>query len=176
MAEQTGYVYFRSGVSEAERDTLLDELGAGFTAVIHHSPTHLQFEAWQPAVLAAVGRAFGPQWEVRWERTANGRYDLLVSGEQSHPGLRSPDWQLWPSLTVDNAEQLYLWGDHWLSLQGADEHVPHGWVQAQIEADLRYPGVDGGAARPLVRVGGRHYRHGGLIRFTRFTGLQATRS
>jgi hypothetical protein len=173
MSEQTGYVYFRSGLSEAERDAALDGL-EGLTAVIHYSATQMRFESWRPAELAANGRAFGPAGEARWEMDGDGRYSLLVSGETPRPELRGPGWQS-GEMSVDPAETIYLWGDHWRSLVGANEAAPDGWVQAQIEADLRYPVQGGGRNQPLVQVEAQNYRQEGVIRFTRFVKLKTHR-
>lgn len=175
MDEQAGYVYFRGGLSEAERDVVLAEV-PDLTAVIHHSPTRIRFETWRPVALAAHGRAFGPEWEVRWEREGNGRFDVLVIGEQPNPNFATPTWQQSAPFTVDRPHQIYLWGDHWRSLIGAGDDAPHGWVQAQIEAELNYPVTGGGKNKPLARVEARHYRQAGVIRFTRFVRLQADRA
>ncbi len=175
MDEQAGYVYFRGGLSEAERDAVLAE-GPDLTAVIHHSPTRIRFEGWRPAALAAHGRAFGPEWEIRWERDGNGRYDVLVISEQPISRFTAPDWQLHSPYAVDKPQLIYLWGDHWRSLIGAGDDAPHGWVQAQIEAELSYPVTGGGKNKPLARVEARHYRQAGVIRFTRFVRLQADRA
>ncbi|MBE2199678.1 MAG: hypothetical protein IAE79_13770 [Anaerolinea sp.] len=171
MDEQTGYVYFRGGLSATERDAVLDAL-PNLTAVIHHSPTRIQFDAWRPAALAAHGRAFGPEWEVRWEGDGNGRYDVLVSGEQPNPHLTAPDWQLDAPFTVDKLQEIYLWGDYWRSRVGADDDADDRWVQPQIEAALSYP-VAGDKDKPLVRVEARQYRQAGIIRLTRFSHLKA---
>ncbi|MCZ7672177.1 MAG: hypothetical protein M5U34_36150 [Chloroflexi bacterium] len=122
--------------------------------------------------MAAHGRAFGREWEIRWDEDKNGRYDLLISGEQPPPHLDASLWQPLPALTVDEAELIYLWGDHWSSLMGADDKAPNEWVTAQIEASLNYPVTGGGSDKPLVRVEARRYREAGVIRFTRFVGLE----
>lgn len=171
MDEQPGYVYFRGGLSAAERDDVLATV-PNLTAVIHHSPTRIQFAAWRPAALAARGRAFGPEWEARWEEDGNGRYDVLVIGEQPDSRLTAPDWQLDASFSVDQPQEIYLWGDYWRSLMGAGDNAPDGWVQAQIEAALSYP-VAGDKDKPLVRVEARQYRQAGIIRLTRFICLKA---
>jgi len=174
MDEQPGYVYFRGGLSRAERDAVLEGL-PDLTAIIHHNATHIQFEAWRPAALTANGRAFGPEWEVRWEEDGNGRYDVLVIGERPNPNFATPGWQQ-SSFTVDEPHSIYLWGDHWRSLIGADADAPDRWVQAQIEAELSYPVNGGGENKPLVRVEARHYRQAGVIRFTRFVRLQSEKA
>ncbi len=178
MSEQTGYVYFGGGLSAAERDTALTSLDAAgaLTAVIQHTPTRIQFQSWRPAELAEQGRAFGPEWEVRWQKGAeNGRYDLLIIGEQPRPELAAPRWTC-SEMNVDPPERIYLWGDHWRSLRGAGDGAPDGWVQAQITADLRYPVQNGGSDRPHVRVTARNYRQGGIVRFTRFATLRVAQT
>lgn len=168
-----GYVYFRDGLDEDGRDALLADL-PGLEAVIHYSANRIRFEKWRPDALAPTGRAFGPELEVRWRPGPNG-VEMLVIGEEKRDLGQGWDED---EMDVDEAdadedsekrEEVYLWGAHWRSLEGAAaaEELPDGWVAAQVEADLDYP-VNGGAAKPRVVAQVRTYRQNGVARLTRF--------
>lgn len=158
----------------AERDALL--AGETLTAVIHHSPGQIKFEAALPAALLLAGQAFGPQAEIRWQPTAPGAWEILLISETPRPALKQAGWQE-TEMDVDDGEQsIILWGQHWTSLHGADADdealQAWGWVQAQITADLHYP-VPGNQDRPGVKVKARTYRQQGVVRLTRFVEVYA---
>lgn len=163
-----GYVYYRTGIKTAERDHLLNQMGGGKTAVIHHTTNRIQFESWPPAVAVAPhGQLFNQEVEVRWQPVEDSdAYELLVLSEQKRPNLLQSGWvcqEMETELTT-----IYLWGKHWQAQTGATSGTANGWVQAEIEADLSYP-VIGNKNQPMVQVGAVTYRRGGLPCFTRFT-------
>lgn len=168
-----GYLYFRDGVTAAERDRLLS--GESFTAVIHHSPSRIRFEQALPAALLPSGQAFGPAVEIRWQPAVAGGWELLLISESPRPTLKQAGWQEM-EMDVDDQETIILWGQHWTSLEGADEDNEAlqgwGWIQAQIEADLHYP-VGGSDNKPIVKVKAKTYRQQGVARLTRFVDVYA---
>ncbi|MCP4424803.1 MAG: hypothetical protein GY803_09945 [Chloroflexi bacterium] len=173
MAE-TGYVYYRGGMTTAERKALLDAYENRLTAVIHYTPNQIAFEEWPPAALKPTGQAFGENVEIRWQADEKGWRMLLLS-ETPQSGLTG--WEKTEMVAKTDDASLILWGDHWHSLAGAadSDQLPDGWVQAQIEADLHYPVAGGGADRSIVRAKTKTYYQRGMARLTRFTAVTATR-
>lgn len=174
-----GFLYFCDGVTAAERDQLLG--GESFTAVIHHSPGQIRFDKDLPAFLLPAGQAFGPDGEMRWQPCGAGqpvlagKWEILLICETPRPALKQAGWQE-TEMDVDDEESIILWGQHWTSLEGADENSEAlqgwGWVQAQIGADLHYP-VGGSGNKPIVKVRAKTYRQQGVVRLTRFVDVYA---
>lgn len=172
MAE-VGYLYARDGVTTAVRDALLQQPGGVLTAVIQHSENRIQFVAWPPPVYLSTGQAFGLDLEVRWQEQGAGAWEMSVIADTPRLDLRQAGWTE-TLLERGSAHSLLLWGDHWLSREGADItlKLPDGWVEAQIQADLHYP-VDGSRQQPVVEVIVCTYSQQGLARLTRFMAVTA---
>lgn len=168
----TGYVYYRGGLTAAERDQVLQQVSARLTAVIHHSPNQIHFVAWPAVTLGNSGRAFGETLEARWSPQEADRWEMMLLSETAQTDLDG--WQA-STMAADAPQTIWLWGNHWQSRAGAGqtETVPEGWVQAEIEADLHYPVSGSGQARPVVKVKARTYRQQGIVRLTRFMALAA---
>lgn len=164
-----GYVYFRAGMTTAERQALLSS--EQITAVIHASPTVSRFDRNLPVALLPTGQAFGSLVEVRWQPDGVGGWELLLLSESRRRELHQAGWQETPMDVDDEEQSIILWGNHWTYLDGAnpaDETLQEwGWVQAQIEADLQYP-VVGSKSKPMVKVKAKTYRRKGIVQLTRF--------
>jgi hypothetical protein len=142
--------------------------------VIHHSQNQIHFDKWRPASLTSTGQAFGPQLEVRWWPLIDDRWEMLLISEGTQPHLSEAGWQE-ERMAVGGEERVYLWGEHWHSRvkDNQVEGVPDGWVQAEIEADLRYPVAEGGKEKSAVVAIARTYRQQGIARLTRFVTVKA---
>jgi len=168
----TGYVYYRGRLTAAERDQILQQVGARLTAVIHHSPNQIHFAAWPALTLGNNGQAFGETLEARWWPQEADRWEMLLLSESAQTNLAG--WQA-STMDADAPQAIWLWGNHWQSLAGAGQAgtVPEGWVQAEIAADLHYPVAGSGETKPIVQVKSRTYRQQGIVRLTRFMALTA---
>lgn len=170
--DETGYVYYRAGLTTAERDKVLHDYAEQLQFVIHRSANQILFPAWQPQTLLPAGQAFGKQVEIRWQPSDHARWDVQLLSESRQPTLETAGWEH-AEMDVTDEWSVYLWGEHWASLRGADStaDLPDAWVQAQIEADLHYP-VVGSKNKPSVRATVKAYRQEGIVRLTRFTAVK----
>lgn len=173
------FAYFRSGLSQPERDSLLHQLLDAQCCVIHHTVGRIRFEQWPQTELDKNGQAFGQALEVRWSPGVNG-FDLLVISDRDLPTLAAPLWHK-VDLERDEAKEdayktrIFLWGSHWASLAGAEKAQAaglDGWVQAGIQTELHYP-LPASASNGAVQVRTRQYRRQGIPCLTRFVSIMA---
>lgn len=172
------YGYFRGGLTQAERDSLLHQLLDVQCHVIHYTVSRIRFDNWPQTKLDANGQAFGAALEVRWSPVGD-RFNLLVISDEAQAHLTAPPWEQMALERDSQAKggdpRIFLWGTHWASLLDADKAQAaglDGWVQAGIQAELHYP-LAASAHNGAVQVQTRQYRRQGVPCLTRFVSILA---
>lgn len=161
----TGTVYYRRGGPDVLKG-LLEQKAQRLEYVIEERLEDIQFERmkWPLGDFWPLGRAFGPQLEVRWREVEPGKYDLLVLSEKDE-GLGDSWEQETHEVRTTDAEnrplKAYLWGTY-KGNQGV-------WIETRIPRELKYP-LD--SPQDFAYLETAEYSRGGMVRFTRFRGVK----
>lgn len=123
-----------------------------------------------PDVRWQVGRAFGPDLEMRWRRDdLSLEAQWLCEDESAPPGWTPSDWNVRLDATAQ-ARNVLLAGVNTLTLppdHALANAAPNGglWLSDSIGAPLRYPVSDPRAERVVLRC--LDYTVGGIVVLTR---------
>ncbi|MGQ9626630.1 MAG: hypothetical protein ACUVV0_06970 [Anaerolineae bacterium] len=100
-----------------------------------------------------LGRAFGPELEIRWEREG-GDYNLLLLSEKED--FAPEGWRKVEEAEVDEERKIFLWGTY--------RQRERKWIETRIPRPLRYP-VEGNGRVCILAC---DYIKDGMTIMTRF--------
>lgn len=110
-----------------------------------------------------VGRLFGRDVEIRWERMDGERYALQLLTETIALAPTGEGWRAYPFDDSVDGTLLFLRGEHRAYRKGARGEEPDEWIETITPRPLRYPIRKARFARLAVV----HYRRGGMVLMTR---------
>lgn len=172
------HIYYRQVEREA-LPTLVDSFADQLTYLFFESAPTMDLQPYAtPDPSWLRGRAFGPEMEVRWQRTDE-EYDvhLLTEVAQELDGWEEIHLGGEAEMEASDDFSILLWGTHRQYLPsthiqaGEGDEVPHEWIETRIPRPLHYPVVE---VAPFVEAVAINYVVRGKVVLTRLKGLRPT--
>jgi len=170
-----GFLYALNGVSANALSALVQRYAGRWIYAEREAGILFDFYTPELAVQPSdyvAGRCFDARFELRWQQTGRGVFDVQRLTEAPQPTADFGE----PAIYNTAETIVLLWGEqiaelneqHWRYANNAREPV---WIETRIPRELRYP-VE--VITPRVRLSALHYFEDGILRTTRWRSVGET--